>query len=555
MHKSTCNLLNNDYRTAKNKGKNNPLNATRPKESINQSINRSTTWSIALFSRYVKAWGEQCERVLGVSLEENLEMIRESVAYLVANGKEVLVDAEHFYDGHAADADFAMKCVVAAAKSGASRVVLCDTNGGTMPWNVESVTAEVVAALSPGSKHFERPCGVGVHMHNDTAVAVANSLAGVRGGADMVQGCVNGYGERTGNADLLVAAANLELKMHMRCLPPGAVERLTRVSEAVAKACKQPLEPRQAYVGSSAFAHKGGLHVAALAKMASSYNHIVPTIVGNAARSVVSELSGRGNVLSAALASGREVSKETAGTVLAQIKELESRGFVLEDAGASVDILFRRADPSYKPPFNVLEFNVNASNTRFGGFVLRGDDDDNKDEGDKGDNGDASTYTPQTGYKQGSVAVNQVVVKVEVFEYDNDEKPKRKQKQKPSERHTELCVAEGNGPVNALANALRKALQGPYPQLNRVHLDDYKVDLLSTEGTSAATTRVTMDFIDLDSDVTWRTVGAHASIIEASFRALVDGMEYGIAQCSSDGGCTVTSWDAVEEEKVGGGHA
>lgn len=390
-------------------------------------------------------------------------------------------------------------------------------------------------------------------MHNDTAVAVGNSLCGVKGGANMVQGCVNGYGERTGNADIIVVAANLELKMGIQCLPRGAIANLTRVASDVAKICKQSQDQRQAYVGSSAFAHKGGLHVAALQKMPSSYNHIVPGRVGNSARTVVSELSGRGNILSAAMASGRQVSKETAGVVLAQIKELESRGFVLEDAGATVDILFRRADPLYRAPFNVLEFNVSASNTRFGGYVLPADEvETDAVAGDRyAEEGAADHNVPMTGYKKGSVAMNQVVVKVEIFDYGDPIDAGSMAEDaslKPWRRHTELCVAEGNGPVNALARALRSALKG-FPQLRRIHLDDYKVDLLSTEGTSAAVTRVTMDFVDLDTEQTWRTVGAHASIIEASFRALVDGMEYGIAQCSGDG-CAVNIDDGRREEMV-----
>ena len=257
----------------------------------------------------------------------------------------------------------------------------------------------------------------------------------------MVQGCVNGYGERTGNADVLVCAANLHLKMGLRCLPEGdaAIRRLKLTAERVAEACGQKMDPKQPYVGSSAFAHKGGLHVAALAKMPMSYNHVAPEVVGNAARTVVSELSGRGNIVSAAQKAGiGSVSKETAAKVLAQIKELEARGFVLEDAGASVDILFRRADPNYAAPFNVLEFNVTAANNSFGGFEPNDYYDDNaeKEEGEKTDDDDAANpvsddllrdVLPEdeligrrmTGYKKGSVAVNQVVVKVELFDNDS----------------------------------------------------------------------------------------------------------------------------------------
>lgn len=496
-----------------------------------------------------KAWEEQCQRVLGVDAEENLLMVSESVEVLVRHGKEVIVDCEHFFDGYAANEAFAVQVAVAAAKAGASHVVLCDTNGGSMPWVCEAGTAAVVQALS--AEGLDKKCRVGTHAHNDTSLAVANSLAGVRGGARMVQGCVNGYGERTGNADLLVVAGNLQLKMKKKCFPGhddggACLTKITRVASAVASACGQPLDPKQAYVGSNAFAHKGGLHVAALAKMPSSYNHVVPGLVGNKQRAVVSELSGRGNIVAAARDSGREVSPETATKVLAQIKDMERRGFVLEDAGATVEILFNRADPMYRAPFNVVEFTCHLSNNSFsgGGGFGAGE----LDEGDVDVNSTANTNPSPVqalaGYKKGSVAVNQVVVKVDLFAYDDNDA----ESAAPVAMKTTLCVSEGNGPVNALANALRLALSDEYPQLRRIHLRDYKVDLLSTGGTSAATTRVTMDFADTDSDVTWRTVGAHASIVEASFRALVDGMEFGIARCGTEGCAVGFAKDEAEAE-------
>jgi 2-isopropylmalate synthase len=496
-----------------------------------------------------KAWEEQCQRVLGVDAEENLLMVSESVEVLVRHGKDVIVDCEHFFDGYAANEAFAVQVAVAAAKAGASHVVLCDTNGGSMPWVCEAGTAAVVQALS--AEGLDKKCRVGTHAHNDTSLAVANSLAGVRGGARMVQGCVNGYGERTGNADLLVVAGNLQLKMKKKCFPGhddggACLTKITRVASAVASACGQPLDPKQAYVGSNAFAHKGGLHVAALAKMPSSYNHVVPGLVGNKQRAVVSELSGRGNIVAAARDSGREVSPETATKVLAQIKDMERRGFVLEDAGATVEILFNRADPMYRAPFNVVEFTCHLSNNSFsgGGGFGAGE----LDEGDVDVNSTANTNPSPVqalaGYKKGSVAVNQVVVKVDLFAYDDNDA----ESAAPVAMKTTLCVSEGNGPVNALANALRLALSDEYPQLRRIHLRDYKVDLLSTGGTSAATTRVTMDFADTDSDVTWRTVGAHASIVEASFRALVDGMEFGIARCGTEGCAVGFAKDEAEAE-------
>ena len=455
-----------------------------------------------------KAWDEQCEKVLEVTLEENLELIEESVTYLIKNGKDVIVDAEHFYDGYNANPEYALQCLKTAANAGAKAIALCDTNGGMMPWDIEAITRIVVESLGDTM--------IGVHMHNDGGLAVANSIAGVRAGATMVQGCFNGYGERTGNADLVVIAANLALKMGKKVVPDGELAKLTECARTIAKICRQDISARQPYVGPDAFAHKGGLHVAALKKMPMSYNHILPELVGNSARSVVSELSGRGNVLDAAYRTGREVSGDMAKKVLAQIKSLESKGFILEDAGASVDILLQRAAPDYEAPFNVVEFAVHSGSTSFGVLI-------NSDGNNNNNNNNNNNERNKEGYKEGSFSSNQAIVKVDTFLTKNME--------------TRLSVAEGNGPVDALAKALRSALQDDFPQLDGISLSDYKVDLLSQGGTTAAVTRVTIDFVDSSTDMRWRTVGAHSSIIEASFRALVDGLEYGIERCAD--GCVV----------------
>ena len=467
-----------------------------------------------------KAWDEQCEKVLEVTLEENLELIEESVAYLIKNGKDVIVDAEHFYDGYNANPEYALKCLKTAANAGAKAIALCDTNGGMMPWDIEAITRIVVESLGDTM--------IGVHMHNDGGLAVANSIAGVRAGATMVQGCFNGYGERTGNADLVVIAANLALKMGKKVVPDGELVKLTECARTIAKICRQDISARQPYVGPDAFAHKGGLHVAALKKMPMSYNHILPELVGNSARSVGSELSGRGNVLDAAYKTGREVSGDMAKKVLAQIKSLESKGFILEDAGASVDILFQRAAPDYEAPFNVVEFTVHSGSTSFGVVAKEEEDDDRSSNGisngsSNSNSNSSSSRAPSEGYKEGSFSSNQAIVKVDTFLTKNME--------------TRLSVAEGNGPVDALAKALRSALRDDFPQLDGISLSDYKVDLLSQGGTTAAVTRVTIDFVDSATDLRWRTVGAHSSIIEASFRALVDGLEYGIERCAD--GCVV----------------
>ena len=344
----------------------------------------------------------------------------------------------------------------------------------------------------------------------------------------MVQGCVNGYGERTGNADLLVVAGNLQLKMKKKCFPGhddggACLTKITRVASAVASACGQPLDPKQAYVGSNAFAHKGGLHVAALAKMPSSYNHVVPGLVGNKQRAVVSELSGRGNIVAAARDSGREVSPETATKVLAQIKDMERRGFVLEDAGATVEILFNRADPMYRAPFNVVEFTCHLSNNSFsgGGGFGAGELDEGEVDVNSTANTNPSPVQALAGYKKGSVAVNQVVVKVDLFAYDDNDA----ESAAPVAMKTTLCVSEGNGPVNALDNALRKALDPLYPQLEDMKLTDYKVRILSPGGGTGAITRVMIESVD-GKGQRWSTIGVSANVIDASYNALNDAITY-----------------------------
>ena len=441
-------------------------------------------------------------------------MIADTVALFTAAGREVALDLEHYFDGAAANKEYARACALAGAAAGARCLVLCDTNGGSLPWAVEAETAAVRNALRSqhdASQNASPPPLIGIHCHNDAGLAVANSLAAVRGGATVIQGCINGYGERTGNADLIALAGTLELKMGLRCLPDGGLARLTEVSRAVAALCRLPHAACQPYAGSAAFAHKGGLHVAALARMPASYNHVEPSVVGNAHRAVVSELSGRGNVRAAAAAAGLPPLDDAAtAAVLAQIKALEADGASFEAAGASVEMLIARSSPGHVAPFHVREFNVLCSNRSFAAA------------------GDAPPPLPPgaaPGYRAGSLAVNTAIVKLEL----------------PG-GETVMQAAEGNGPVNALALALRGALAPSYPALARVRLRDYRVDLLGREGTSAAVTRVTIDFEDAAAEdaqqpvppAPWRTVGAHSSILEASFRALVDGLEWALAHCDAD---------------------
>jgi 2-isopropylmalate synthase len=414
-----------------------------------------------------KSWDLHVYHILETDPEENLEMIADSVLYFKAQGKEVVYDAEHFFDGYKANPDYALLTLAAAVRGGADWLILCDTNGGSTPWEVEEITKRVV-------DHFPGQA-VGIHTHNDCELGVANSLAGVRAGARQVQGTVNGYGERVGNANLMSIIPDLQLKMGHHCVDADQLASLTKLSRFVDEVANMAPNMHQPFVGHSAFAHKGGIHVAAIMKIEESYQHMDPSLVGNQKRAVVSELSGRGNILYKAAEFGLDTSRDEAKQVLEQIKELESQGYTFEGAEASVDMMLRRANNSYTPPFEVIDFMVVTENRQKRGL-----------------------FTEAT-------------VKVKVGE---------------EIRHT---VAEGNGPVNALNMALRKALYQDFPQLEHVHLTDYKVRVLDgdTAGT-AATTRVMIDFHQDGSGHSWTTVGAHANIIEASWRALLDSMEYAL---------------------------
>lgn len=413
-----------------------------------------------------KSWDLHVTHVLETDVEENLNMINESVQYFKALEKEVIYDAEHFFDGYKAKPEYAMLTLKAAAQGGADCLVLCDTNGGSTPWEIEEITKRVIDQF--------KGVQIGIHAHNDSELGVANSLAAIRGGAVHVQGTVNGYGERVGNANLMSIIPDLQLKMGYQCVSTEQLKRLTALSRYVDELANMTPNSHQAYVGHSAFAHKGGIHVAAIMKVEESYQHIDPTLVGNQKRAVVSELSGRGNILYKAEELGLDTSRDDAKQVLQQIKELESQGYTFEAAEASVDIMLRRAAEGYKPPFEVIDFMVVTENRQRRGL-----------------------FTEAT-------------VKVKIG----------------SEiRHT---VGEGNGPVNALNLALRKALHQDFPSLKNVHLSDYKVRILDSDSGTAAKTRVMIDFYQEGTHHAWTTVGAHTNIIEASWRALIDSMEYAL---------------------------
>jgi 2-isopropylmalate synthase len=411
-----------------------------------------------------KTWTLHVHEVLRASLEENLRIIEVSLAYLKAQGRQVIYDAEHFFDGYKVDPAYALETLRAAMRGGAEMLVLCDTNGGSMPWEVGAAVAAVQKNL--GAR-------LGIHTHNDGECAVANTLAAVQQGAVHVQGTINGYGERCGNANLCSIIPDLEIKMGLQALPAGGLAQLYELSHFVAEVANLAPDEHAAYVGRSAFAHKGGLHVAAMRRSAYSYQHVEPGLVGNQQRVVVSELAGRGSLLSKAEQYGlEELDSDEVVSVLNEIKALEAQGFAFEAAEASVALMLKRQQPGYQPPFELIDFTVNVE------------------------------------HRQGRGIFAEATVKVCV------------------EGEVQHTAAEGNGPVNALDAALRKALAGHYPQIRQFNLADYKVRILDSDSGTAATTRVLID--TQNGHERWSTVGASANIIEASWRALADSVEYGL---------------------------
>jgi 2-isopropylmalate synthase len=412
-----------------------------------------------------KSWTLHVAEVLRVDPAENLRMITDSVRFLREHGRRVVYDAEHFFDGYAADPSYALDTLHAAVEGGAETVALCDTNGGTMPWSVAEVVTSVGEALGPSVR-------LGIHTHNDAECAVANALAAVRAGARQVQGTINGYGERCGNANLCAIVPSLELKLGLQGVPSDRLAELYDLSRFVAEVANLPVDEHMAYVGKSAFAHKGGVHVAAMRRNELSYQHIDPTTVGNRSRVVVSELSGRANVLSKAEEFGVQVDGGKERRILERIKASEARGFSYEAAEASVALLVYRERDDYAPLFEVLDFRA------------------------------------ESGQRAGMPPYAEATVKMRVG------------------GETVHTAAEGNGPVSALDTALRKALEPFFPDIRTFHLADYKVRILDgTEGT-AATIRVLIDH--RDEHRSWSTVGASANVVEASFHALLDGIEFGL---------------------------
>jgi 2-isopropylmalate synthase len=408
--------------------------------------------------------------VLRVSLEENIAMIHETIAYLREIGRDVIYDAEHFFDGWKANPEYARKTIQAAVEGGAMIVVMCDTNGGSMPEEVAALAKEAGAAVD---------VPLGIHTHNDCDLAVANSLAAVAAGAVHVQGTINGLGERCGNADLISVMANLALKKQgYEVLGDKGSEHLTELSRYVYEVANMHLRINQPFVGTSAFAHKGGMHVHAVNRVAQSYEHITPESVGNTRRVLVSELSGRSNIV--ALTSKANLQQDSAlmESVLKQVVEMENRGYQFEAAEASFDLLVQRAAGKFKPHFELLHYRVDVET-----------------------DGDGKTTTEAT-------------VKLRIGD---------------DVRHE---VAEGDGPVNALDAALRKALNGRFPNLRGVQLVDYKVRVINSDAGTAAAVRVVIESQDEDGK-TWGTVGVNENVIKASWDALVDSIEYKLCKDNS----------------------
>ncbi|MGA0264063.1 MAG: citramalate synthase [Ilumatobacteraceae bacterium] len=420
-----------------------------------------------------KCWDYHVTEALNTTLDEGIAMVADSVEYLVGQGKRVFFDAEHFFDGHKRNPEFSLAVLEAAAMAGAEAVVLCDTNGGSLPPDIEAAVREVV-------DHVD--CQVGIHLHNDTGCGVANALAAVRAGATQVQGTINGYGERVGNCDLVPIMANLELKMGIRCLPEGRLENLTSVAHHVAELVNFSVDPQQPYVGSTAFAHKAGLHTSALSRASDAYEHVAPETVGNGTRVLVSEMAGRSTLEMKAESLGIELDGKTVGDVIDTLKRLEHEGYHFEAADASLELLMRGAAGWIQPYFSLESFSVST---------------------------DHRSGTNARLWNEIAVDVEtQATVKIWV----DDER--------------RLAVGEGNGPVNALDAALRSALDDRYPALGRISLTDFKVRVLDTGKGTGAVTRVLLDSTDGKRE--WTTIGVSENIIEASWQALVDSLVYGL---------------------------
>lgn len=426
-----------------------------------------------------KSWDFHVTEALGTTLDEGVAMVADSVQFLADAGLRVFFDAEHCFDGYKANQEFTLRVLEAAAIAGAECLVLCDTNGGSLPHEVQRITAEVAS-------HFGGDVQIGIHTQNDSGCAVANSIAAVVGGATHLQGTVNGYGERTGNANLMTCIPNLELKMGIPCLPEGNLARLTAVSRHISELVNLPPHAADPYVGTSAFAHKGGLHTSGLGKAGNkSYEHVDPVLVGNHTRVLISDLGGRAGMQMKAEELGIPLDAPASAELAKRVNDLEARGYVFEAADASLELLMREATGWTPDYFSVEQYRV-SSYHREGAALLLG------------------TSQPGSGVE----LTNEATVKVWI----GDDR--------------RIAVGEGNGPVNALDSALRTALNGHFPALSGIHLVDYRVRVLDTAVGTGAVTRVLIE--SSNGDDSWFTVGVSENVIEASWMALIDGIVYGL---------------------------
>ncbi|HHT37176.1 MAG: citramalate synthase [Candidatus Wallacebacter cryptica] len=428
-----------------------------------KSLLTANTPAVAIFG---KSWDFHVTDIIQTTLEENLNMIRETLQFFKERGREVIYDAEHFFDGYKHNPEYALQTLEAAVAGGASVLVLCDTNGGTFPMDVYEITKLVVKRFAGNG------VDVGIHAHNDGGMAAANSIMAVEAGAVHVQGTINGFGERCGNANLCTIIPNLQLKSGYRCIPPEQMEKLTLTARTIAEIANVQFNERDPYVGKSAFAHKGGMHIDGVNKASRSFEHIDPKLIGNERRLLMSEVAGRSTILAKLQTVDPSLTKDSVETeeLINKLKELEHEGYQFEGAESSFRLLVRKHLGKYRPFFNLIYFRII---------------------GDSNINGSCSSSA---------------MVKLEV---DGQE---------------EITAADGAGPVHALDRALRKALEVFYPELKKVHLTDYKVRVLDTKTATASKVRVLID--STDGTDSWTTVGVSTDIIEASWIALVDSMEH-----------------------------
>lgn len=459
--------------------------STRRKDTraeADPNLNRLVEAGVPVASIFGKSWDFHVHTAIQTTLEENLAMIFDSVQYLKSKGMEVIYLGEHFFDGYKNNPDYALQTIRHAEAAGADWIVLCDTNGGSLPGEVSDIVATVCRTVK---------APVGIHAHNDCELGVANSLAAVQAGARQVQGTLNGLGERCGNANLCSVIPNLQLKLNYRCISDEQLQQLTPVARYVSEIANVVMPVNQPFVGAAAFAHKGGIHVSAIMKHPKTYEHITPELVGNKQRVLVSELAGQSNLMVKAQELNLDLSKQHTQTrdIIEKIKELEHQGYSFEGADASLELLLRRAFQDIEEAFTVESFKLLVEKS------------------------------------VGNAVASEAIVKLKVH------------------GETVYTVAEGNGPVNALDNALRKALVQFYPDIKQMHLTDYKVRVLDEKDATAAKVRVLIETTDFQN--TWSTVGVSENVVEASWEALVDSIHYALI------GKMHVETDAKQEPQLG----